>query len=137
MLIIKSKQPGKELEEYLLKLLKQEQIDAELFSLSSQYRFTFQELTIDGCSQQVLQNGRPVFLTNNEFNLLLFLASHPDRVLSKKELFHAVWGEDSENTQKVVANTISNLRKKIDPCGSNMEYIRTVRGGYVFCGKMP
>lgn len=137
MLIIKSKQPGKELEEHLLTLLKKAKIDAELFSLSSQYQFTFQELTIDGSSQQVLQNGRPVSLTNNEFNLLLFLASHPDRVLSKEELFHAVWGEDSENTQKVVANTISNLRKKIDPCGSNMEYIRTVRGGYVFCGKMP
>ncbi len=137
MLIIKSKQPGKELEEYLLALLKKAKIDAELFSLSSQYQFTFQELTIDGSSQQVLQNGSPVSLTNNEFNLLLFLASHPDRVLSKEELFHAVWGEDSENTQKVVANTISNLRKKIDPCGQNMEYIRTVRGGYVFCGKVP
>lgn len=137
MLIIKSKQPGKELEEYLLELLKKEKIDAELFSLSSQYRFTFQGLTIDGSSQQVLQNGRPVPLTNNEFNLLLFLASHPEQVFSKEELFRAVWGKDSENTQKVVANTISNLRKKIDPCGQNIEYIRTVRGGYVFCGKMP
>lgn len=133
MLIIKSKQPGKELEEYLLELLKKAKIDAELFSFSSQYRFTFQGLTIDGSSQQVLQSGRPVPLTNNEFNLLLFLASHPEQVFSKEELFRAVWGKDSENTQKVVANTISNLRKKIDPCSQNMEYIRTVRGGYVFC----
>ena len=137
MLIIKSKQPGKELEEHLLTLLKKAKIDAELFSFSSQYQFTFQELTIDGSSQQVLQNGSPVSLTNNEFNLLLFLASHPEQVFSKEELFRAVWGKDSENTQKVVANTISNLRKKIDPCSQNMEYIRTVRGGYVFCGKMP
>ena len=137
MLIIKSKQPGKELEEYLLALLKKAKIDAELFSLSSQYQFTFQGLTIDGSLQQVLQNGRPVPLTNNEFNLLLFLASHPEQFFSKEELFRAVWGKDSENTQKVVANTISNLRKKIDPCSQNMEYIRTVRGGYVFCGKVP
>ena len=137
MLIIKSKQPGKELEKHLLELLKKAKIDAELFSFSSQYQFTFQELTIDGSSQQVLQSGRPVPLTNNEFNLLLFLASHPEQVFSKEELFRAVWGKDSENTQKVVANTISNLRKKIDPCSKNMEYIRTVRGGYVFCGKMP
>ena len=133
MLIIKSKQPGKELEEYLLELLKKAKIDAELFSLSSQYRFTFQGLTIDGSSQQVLQSGRPVPLTNNEFNLLLFLASHPEQVFSKEELFRAVWGKDSENTQKVVANTISNLRKKIDPHSHSTEYIRTVRGGYVFC----
>ncbi len=133
MLIIKSKQPGKELEKHLLELLKKAKIDAELFSFSSQYQFTFQELTIDGSSQQVLQSGRPVPLTNNEFNLLLFLASHPEQVFSKEELFRAVWGKDSENTQKVVANTISNLRKKIDPCSQNMEYIRTVRGGYVFC----
>lgn len=133
MLIIKSKQPGKELEESLLKLLRQAQMNAELFSFSSQYHFTFQELTIDGGSQQVLRNGRPVPLTNNEFNLLLFLASHPDRVLSKEELFRAVWGEDSENTQKVVSNTISNLRKKIEPSSHSTKYIRTVRGGYVFC----
>lgn len=134
MLIIKSKQPGKELEKHLLELLKKAKIDAELFSFSSQYRFTFQGLTIDGSSQQVLQSGRPVPLTNNEFNLLLFLASHPEQVFSKEELFRAVWGEDSENTQKVVANTISNLRKKIDPHSHSTEYIRTVRGGYVFCG---
>ncbi len=133
MLIIKSKQPGKELEKHLLELLKKAKIDAELFSFSSQYRFTFQGLTIDGSSQQVLQSGRPVPLTNNEFNLLLFLASHPEQVFSKEELFRAVWGKDSENTQKVVANTISNLRKKIDPHSHSTEYIRTVRGGYVFC----
>ena len=60
MLIIKSKQPGKELEKHLLELLKKAKIDAELFSFSSQYQFTFQELTIDGSSQQVLQSGRPV-----------------------------------------------------------------------------
>ena len=123
MLIIKSKQPGKELEKHLLELLKKAKIDAELFSFSSQYRFTFQGLTIDGSSQQVLQSGRPVPLTNNEFNLLLFLASHPEQVFSKEELFRAVWGEDSENTQKVVANTISNLRKKIDPHSHSTEYI--------------
>lgn len=133
MLIIKSKQPGKELEKHLLELLKKAKIDAELFSFSSQYRFTFQGLTIDGSSQQVLQSGRPVPLTNNEFNLLLFLASHPEQVFSKEDLFRAVWGKDSENTQKVVANTISNLRKKIDPHSHSTEYIRTVRGGYVFC----
>ena len=44
-------------------------------------------------------------------------------------LFSAVWGRDSADTLKVVANTVSNLRRKL---GGSHTYIRTVRGGYVF-----
>lgn len=132
MIIIKSKQSEEELEAEILRILKREHIDAEQFFLSSQYQFSFRELTIDGKSQQVLQNGRQVALTRIEFNLLVFLAVHAGRVLSKEELFCAVWGHDSEDTMKVVANTVSNLRKKIQGGDRDREYIRTVRGGYIF-----
>ncbi len=132
MIIIKSKQSVPELEERLLKILEREQIDAEQFSFSSQYQYSFHGLTIDGKTQQVLQNGKQILLTRIEFNLLLFLAAHAGRVLSKEELFCAVWGRGSEDTIKVVANTVSNLRKKIGDYRDGREYIRTVRGGYVF-----
>ena len=132
MIIIQSRESGQELEERILAILKREQIDAEQFSFSSQYKLTFPDLTIDGNSQQVFQKGKKVALTRIEFNLLLFLASNAGTVFSKEELFCAVWGRDSENTMKVVANTISNLRKKIGDSSSHQPYIRTVRGGYVF-----
>ena len=61
--------------------------------------------------------------------MLLFLASNPGVTLSKEDLFFAVWGRDSADTLKVVANTVSNLRRKL---GGSHTYIRTVRGGYVF-----
>lgn len=132
MIIIQSREFGQKLEERILAILKREQIDAEQFSFSSQDKVTFPDLAIDGKSQQVFQNGKNVALTRIEFNLLLFLAYNAGTVFSKEELFCAVWGRDSEDTIKVVANTISNLRKKIEDGGSDQTYIRTVRGGYVF-----
>ena len=132
MIIIQSRESGQELEERILAILKRERIDAEQFSFSSQYELTFPGLTIDGKSQQVFQNGKKIALTRIEFNLLLFLACNAGTVLSKEELFCAVWGRDSEDTMKVVANTISNLRKKIGDDGRDQTCIRTVRGGYIF-----
>lgn len=132
MIIIQSKESEQELEEKILAILRRERINAEQFSFSSQQTFTFNSLTIDGKSQQVFQNGKKVSLTRLEFNLLMFLACNAGTVLSKEELFCAVWGRDNEDTMKVVANTISNLRKKIGDGGSNQSYIHTVRGGYVF-----
>ena len=102
---------------------------AERVSLSSRHTLTFPELTIDGRSQQAFQNGTALALTRIEFNMLLFLASNPGVTLSKEDLFSAVWGRDSADTLKVVANTVSNLRRKL---GGSQTYIRTVRGGYVF-----
>lgn len=133
MIIIKSKDAG--LEEKILKILEREQIHAEQFSFSSQYQFAFPGLTIDGKSQQAVRNGMPVALTKTEFNLLLFLASHAGRAVSKEDLLAAVWGRDSEDTLKVVANTISNLRGKIGGRENGGKYIRTVRGGYMFAGE--
>ena len=110
-------------------LLRREDIAAERVSLSFRHTLTFPELTIDGRSQQAFQNGTALALTRIEFNMLLFLASNPGVTLSKEDLFSAVWGRDSADTLKVVANTVSNLRRKM---GGSQTYIRTVRGGYVF-----
>lgn len=136
MIIIRAKHNEQELEEKLLKLLEREHIDAEQFSFSSQYKMDFHGITIDGTSQQVLRDGKQIPLTRLEFQLLLFLASHTDRVFSKEELFCAVWGKDSEDSIKVVPNTISNLRKKIKGSSEGNGHIYTVQGGYVFTDKV-
>ena len=126
MIIIQANGAEGDLEEKILALLRREDIAAERVSLSSRHTLTFPELTIDGRSQQAFQNGTALALTRIEFNMLLFLASNPGVTLSKEDLFSAVWGRD---TLKVVANTVSNLRRKM---GGSQTYIRTVRGGYVF-----
>ena len=129
MIIIQTNGAERDLEEKILTLLRQEDIAAERVSLSSRHTLTFPELTIDGRSQQAFQNGTALALTRIEFNMLLFLASNPGVTLSKEDLFFAVWGRDSADTLKVVANTVSNLRRKL---GGSHTYSRTVRGGSVF-----
>ncbi len=129
MIIIQANGAEGDLEEKILALLRREDIAAERVSLSSRHTLTFPELTIDGRSQQAFQNGTALALTRIEFNMLLLLASNPGVTLSKEDLFSAVWGRDSADTLKVVANTVSNLRRKM---GGSQTYIRTVRGGYVF-----
>ena len=114
MIIIQANGAEGDLEEKILALLRREDIAAERVSLSS---------------RQAFQNGTALALTRIEFNMLLFLASNPGVTLSKEDLFFAVWGRDSADTLKVVANTVSNLRRKM---GGSHTYIRTVRGGYVF-----
>jgi DNA-binding response OmpR family regulator len=132
MIVIKIRTGEKKLEQKIADLLAREQIEAEVFSSSSPVMFSFHGLTIDGAHQQVLCHGSERRLTKIEYNLLLFLAMQANQVISKEEIFKAVWGNGSEDTLKVVANTISNLRKKVEPCGSAPRYIKTVPGGYQF-----
>lgn len=130
MIIIRSKQNDPALEEQIVALLRREQIEVEQLSFSTQQPLSVRELTIDGGTRQVTCCGRAVTLTRMEFDLLLFLAENVGRRLSKETIFRAVWGEDSEDTIKVVANTISNLRRKIGTDQHGCDYIHTVPGGY-------
>ena len=104
MIIIQSRESEQALEEKILALLRREHLDAAQFTFSSQCRFTFPGLTIDGKSRQVTRNGAIIPLTRNEFNLLLFLAANAGTVCSKEELFRAVWGTDSKDTMKVAVS---------------------------------
>lgn len=131
MIIIQAKGSEPALEQRLLEILRREHIDAEQFSFSSRHSLTFPALTIDGGARRAFQNGKELPLTRIEFDLLLVLASNPGRVCSREALFRAVWGPDSQDTQKVVANTISNLRGKLRQ-GGGQPRIRTTQGGYMF-----
>lgn len=132
MIVIKTRQPDPELEQKIRMLLEREHIEAEQISIDSWEKLVLPELTLDGMTHEVSCNGRKVSLTRLEFDLLLMLASHEGQIFSKEELFRAVWGQNCDDTLKVVANTVSNLRKKLADCGS---FIRTTHGGYTFRGK--
>lgn len=132
MIVIKTRQPDPELEQKIRMLLEREHIEAEQISIDSWEKLVLPGLTLDGMTHEVSCNGRKVSLTRLEFDLLLMLASHEGQIFSKEELFRAVWGQNCNDTLKVVANTVSNLRKKLADCGS---FIRTTHGGYTFRGK--
>lgn len=90
-------------------------------------------LTIDKSSRRVYMNEKEVTLTTKEFDLLTFLASNPNRVYTKEELFDKVWGMDSIGDIATVTVHIRKLREKIELVPSNPQYIHTIWGvGYRF-----
>ena len=71
------------------------------------------------------------FLSNKEFDLLLFLAENPNIVFSKDTLFERIWGLDAVGNTATVTVHINRLREKIEKDPSNPRYIQTFWGaGY-------
>ncbi|WP_059044986.1 response regulator transcription factor [Paenibacillus rubinfantis] len=90
-------------------------------------------LHIDKMSRKVWVNGTELTLTGKEYDLLLFLAMHPNRVFSKDDLFERIWGMDSLGDLASVTVYISKLREKIERDPSQPQYIETIWGvGYRF-----
>ena len=96
---------------------------------------SFRGLEIRQHQRKVFQDGQEVNLTRLEYSTLVFLASNPGIVLTKTQIFEAVWNMDSDSCHSSVVNVIYNLRKKIEPDSKNPTYIKTVLGvGYKFSG---
>ncbi|GGK11274.1 hypothetical protein GCM10010965_00150 [Caldalkalibacillus thermarum] len=76
-------------------------------------------------------DGREVVLAHKEFDLLLFLMEHPNRVFSKEALFERVWGMDALSDASTVTVHIARIREKIEQHPSKPQKIETVWGsGY-------
>ena len=90
-------------------------------------------LKIDKTSRRVWVNGEEKTLTTKEFDLLTFLAEHPDRVFSKEELFSYIWDADMVGDIATVTVHIKKIREKIEADKSRPQYIETIWGaGYRF-----
>ena len=86
------------------------------------------ELKIDTKSFRVTKGGREIELSKKEFEVLLFLASHPDELFTREELLEKVWGyEDFFGGIRTVDVTMSRLRSKIEEVPAEPEYILTKR----------
>ena len=71
--------------------------------------------------------------TTKEFDLLTFLASHPNHVYTKDELFSEIWDMESIGDIATVTVHIKKIREKIEYDTSNPQYIETIWGvGYRF-----
>jgi DNA-binding response OmpR family regulator len=90
-------------------------------------------IRIDSTARRVFVNNQEVTFTTKEFDLLYFLASHPNRVFTKEELFKEIWKMDSVGDIATVTVHIKKIREKIEMNTSKPQYIETIWGvGYRF-----
>lgn len=90
-------------------------------------------LRIDKTARRVFVEGEERIFTTKEFDLLTFLASHPNHVFSKDELFREIWDMESVGDIATVTVHIKKIREKIEKSNDKPEYIETIWGvGYRF-----
>jgi len=90
-------------------------------------------LKIDKTARRVYINGEEKTFTTKEFDLLTFLAQHPNHVFSKEELFKEIWEMESVGDIATVTVHIKKIREKIEKSTSKPQYIETIWGvGYRF-----
>jgi len=96
-------------------------------------QLSFEGLAIDSSTRDVTRNDEPLRLTAREFDLLWFLASHPQRVFSREQLMRRVWGYASAVDTGTVTVHMRRLREKIEDDPSRPRHLETVWGvGYRF-----
>lgn len=89
------------------------------------------ELLINEDAHEVTVKGTPVELSPTEYQLLRYLATNPNRVLTKAQILDHVWEYDFNGEMGIVESYVSYLRKKLDPL-STEPLIVTKRGvGYM------
>ncbi|MFI9306184.1 response regulator transcription factor [Streptomyces triculaminicus] len=87
------------------------------------------DVCINPASREVRLCGRAVDLTRKEFDLLYYLATHSDSVVTRQRLMAEIWGDTSANAlgpraSRTIDTHVSSLRGKLGDSG----WIRTVRG---------
>ena len=94
-------------------------------------------LVINTDSYQVSKRGKPIELTQREYELLAFLAGSPGKVFSRIDLMEQVWNyEYVGDDVRTVDVTVRRLREKIEDDPANPAFILTRRGvGYYFAGE--
>lgn len=83
------------------------------------------DLRIDLTAHKVTIQKREVHLTPKEFDLLVYLARHPGKVVSHRSLLGAVWGGNSTEQVEYLRVFVGQLRKKLEPDSSSPRYILT------------
>ncbi len=89
---------------------------------------TIDRLIIDRERYVVYVDGKEIILPRKEFELLELLASKPDRLFTREEIFNRVWGKDNAANDRTIDVHIRKIREKIGD-----DFITTVKGvGYKF-----
>jgi two-component system, OmpR family, KDP operon response regulator KdpE len=80
---------------------------------------------IDLEARLVTVRGSEIRLTPKEFDLLIYLAKHPGKVITHRALLAAIWGPNSTEQPEYLRVFVGQLRKKIESDSSNPKYLLT------------
>ena len=131
-------------DDYLTKPFNMDELMARIISLIRRYtRFNqadgqvqtlkYDGLTIDLNSRTITTSNGTFELPPKEFDLLLYCAKNQGKILTKKQIYEAVWGEEYVYDDSNIMAVISRLRKKLEDNSDNYKFIQTVKGiGYRF-----
>ena len=94
-------------------------------------------IRLDKVGRHLYVDGKELSVTAKELDLVIYLMENKGKVLSKEELFHKIWGFDSDSEPQTLTVHIKWLREKLEKNPKKPEHIQTVWGiGYRFdsCG---
>ena len=93
-------------------------------------KFSYKDIVIDDEKHVAEANGKPLFLTLKEYNLLSYLSKNAEKVINRDRLLENVWGSEYYGETRTLDIHIAQLRKKLAEANS-VVMIVTVRGvGY-------
>ena len=95
----------------------------------------FGSIHVDIRRANVTRDGKPVYLTGREFQLLRYFIERAGSTVPRKELLQSVWGYDADSLTRTVDTHVASLRQKLEEDAKRPELIVTVTGvGYKFMG---
>jgi DNA-binding response OmpR family regulator len=93
--------------------------------------YQFGAIGVDLDRSQVTKNGRHVYLTGREFQLLCYLVEHAGDIITREELLRAVWGYSTHTSTRTVDTHVRTIRQKLEETPHRPSLILTVsRFGY-------
>lgn len=127
-------------DDYLIKPFHLSELNARVLavvrrkSAHGERHIEFNEIRIDLDAKEVLVNGKLVYMTKKEFDLLLYFVSNKGKLISKSAAVEHIWGDDADMADSFdfIYTHIRNIRKKLTDVGSR-DYFQSVYGiGYKF-----
>ena len=103
-------------------------------NFSGQKNIVIKEVTVDLGAKTILINNKPVDFTRKEYDLMLYLISNKNRVVSKNAIAEHIAGEEADfyNNYDVIYSHIKNLKRKVVAAGGE-DYIKSIYGmGYKY-----
>lgn len=105
--------------------------------LTSSTKLSAEELLLDRASRRAWVAGKEIQLTPKAVNLLEFLMTHTEELLTRNRLLDAVWGWDYPAGTRTVDTRIAELRKAIEDDPADPRYIETIPSqGYRFVARV-
>jgi len=100
-------------------------------SIPSQQVFSFGQIQVDPVQRKVSRAGQDIHLTKTEYDILLLLLRHADRVLTHNQILSQVWGAAYIDRPEYVRVHMGQLRQKLEELPAAPRYLKTEPGvGY-------